>query len=186
MFIQQLSVALGIISLIGFITSSGKAKKISAFLLGLSILTGIITFSALDNQSLSPPKQSVSQGQSVDQEQQPRQEMAPIVIHHDGEYQLPDHPLKVCFTMTGDPVKNFYVDQQLIIENAWQVTRRGTGCEDIPASISGRRVKVSLGIPGKQYTPEIKKKWGFGPDINNDYDYYRSIGVSHHPVIQAR
>ena len=186
MFIQQLSVALGIISLIGFIASSGKQKKISAFLLGLSILAGIITFSALDHHSLSPPKQSVGKEQSVGQEQQPVQEMAPIVIDHDGEYDLPDHPLKVCFTMTGDPAKGFYVDQQLIIENTWQVTRRQTGCEDLPASISGRKVEVSLGIPGKQYTPEIKGKWSFGPDINNDYDYYRKIGVSQHPVIQAR
>ena len=116
----------------------------------------------------------------------PPGEMAPIVINRDGEYDLPDRPLKVCFTMTGDPAKDSYVDQQVIIEDIWQVTRRKTGCDDIPKSVSGKKVKISLGIPGKQYPPEIKRKWGFGPDINNDYDYYGSIGVSQKPSIQAR
>jgi hypothetical protein len=116
----------------------------------------------------------------------PPGEMAPIVINRDGEYDLPDRPLKVCFTQTGDPAKPFYVDQQIIIEDIWQITRRETGCDDIPESVSGKKVRISLGIPGKQYTPEIKKKWGFGPDINNDYDYYGSIGVSQKPFIQAR
>lgn len=113
-------------------------------------------------------------------------EMDPIVIDKDGVYDLPNRPLKVCFTQTGDPAKTFYVDQQIIIEDIWQITRRETGCDDIPESVSGKKVRISLGIPGKQYTPEIKKKWGFGPDINNDYDYYGSIGVSQKPFIQAR
>jgi hypothetical protein len=116
----------------------------------------------------------------------PPGKIADIVINHDGEYDLPDRPLKVCFTQTGDPAKPFYVDQQIIIEGIWQITRRETGCDNIPESVSGKKVKISLGIPGKQYTPEIKKKWGFGPDINNDYDYYESIGVSQKPFIQAR
>ena len=121
-----------------------------------------------------------------DNQLNPPEEMSPIVINRDGEYELPNRPLKVCFTMTGDPVKNFYVDQQVIIEGIWQEVQRGTGCKNLPDSVNGKKVKISLGIPGKQYTAEIKNKWGLGEAINNEYDYYRVVGVSAYPIIQAR
>lgn len=179
MFIQQLSVALGIISLIGLIASSGKQKKISAFLLGISVLSGIVTFSSLDHHSLSSPKQSVGQ------EQQPVQEMTPIVIDHDGGYDLPDRPLKICFTKSGDPTKDFYVDQQIKIDDWTSGLQRLSGCLDIPTYLNGKTVNISLNAM-RQYTPEIKRKWGFGDDINNDYEYYMRIGVGGYPVIQSR
>lgn len=113
-------------------------------------------------------------------------EMTPIIIDKDGVYDLPNRPLKVCFTMTGDPAKDSYVDQQVILDNSWQTTRRLTGCDNIPSSFIGKKVTISLGIPGKQYSREIKEKFGFGNDINNDYEYYKSIGVSYFPTIQSR
>ena len=163
-----------IIALAGAILLKDGKRFAGFFLSGLIIVLvlfpGIMTWLQGVRQSqLNPPG-----------------EMAPIVINRDGEYNLPARPLKVCFTQTGDPAKRFYVDQQIIIEDIWQITRRETGCDDIPESVSGKKVRISLGIPGKQYTPEIKKKWGLGPDINNDYDDYRSIGVSQKPFIQAR
>ena len=182
MFIQQLSVALGIISLIGFIASSGKQKKISALLLGVSILTGIITFSAIDNQSLPPPKQSVGQGQTVGKEKQALQEMAPIVIDHDGEYDLPDRPLKICFTLTGDPSQNFYLDNKVKIGETLFVQRDG-GCVDIPDSLRGR-LSISL-LSGQPYSEQVKEKIGM-PDVNNNYEYYRRVGFGDYPTIKAR
>jgi hypothetical protein len=180
MFIQQLSVALGIISLIGFIASSGNQKKISAFLLGISILTGIITFSARDNQSLSPPKQSVGEEQSVGQEQQPVQNMAPIVIDHDGVYDLPDRPLKVCFTRTGD-AKDLLVNKVTIGGQLY--TQHDDGCQDISPEAKGN-VSISL-LSGQPYSDQVKEKIGM-PDVNNNYEYYRRVGFGGYPTIQAR
>lgn len=54
MIIQQVSIALGIISLIGFFFSSGKQKKISAFLFGIAVIVGIISFSG------TPPSTGVN------------------------------------------------------------------------------------------------------------------------------
>ena len=182
MFIQQLSIALGIISLVGFIASSGNQKKISAFLLGLSILASIVTFSALDHHSLSPTKQTVGQAQTVGQEQQPVQEMAPIVINHDGEYDLPDRPLKICFTLTGDSNQNFYLDNKVKIGETLIVQREG-GCVDIPDPLRGR-LSISL-LSGQPYSGQVKEKIGM-PDVNNNYEYYRRVGFGGYPTIKAR
>jgi len=159
----------------GFVYPNGKGqKKFATAIIAVALLNLFVP-------GINPWIRNLRESQL-----NPPGEMASIVINRDGEYDLPARPLKVCFTQTGDPAKTFYVDQQIIIEDIWQITRRETGCDDIPESVSGKKVRISLGIPGKQYTPEIKKKWGFGPDINNDYDYYGSIGVSKKPFIQAR
>lgn len=186
MFIQQLSIALGIISLVGFIASSGKQKKISAFLLGFSLLSGIISFSAQTHQSQSLSRQSVGQGQSAGQEQQPLQEMAPIEIVEDGDYELPALPLKVCFTLTGLPEKDFYMDQKITIGDWSSLSQRKTGCQDIPNHITGK-VYISLGSAGKEYTPDIRRLWGIADlAIKNDYTYSFVKGVGKFPILQAR
>lgn len=117
----------------------------------------------------------------------PPGEMSPIVINHDGEYDLPDRPLKVCFTMTGDPKKGEYISQQIQI-NTWKHLNQVTSdCINIPETEIGKKANIILGPYGRKYTQDIKKKWGFGPDINNDYDYYiKVIGVGAYPTIQAR
>lgn len=70
MIFQQLSTALGVISLIGFFASSGKQKKISAFLLGMSLLLGIISFTALSPYPQPPSGQSESQQQQLAPQEQ--------------------------------------------------------------------------------------------------------------------
>lgn len=69
MIFHQLPIALGVISLIGFFASSGKQKRISAFLLGLSLLLGIISFSVLS--PYSPPSTEQSAGQQGQANQSP-------------------------------------------------------------------------------------------------------------------
>lgn len=114
------------------------------------------------------------------------EEMSPIVIDKDGVYELPNRPLKVCFTKTGDPAKDFYIDQQIKIDDWKSSMQRLSGCLNIPTYLNGKKVNISLNSAGKQYTTEIKNKWGLGNDINNDYEYYKSIGMSDYPTIQSR
>lgn len=116
----------------------------------------------------------------------PPGEMAAIVINRDGEYDLPDRPLKICFTQTGLPEKDFYIDQQISIGDWSNTPQRKPGCQDIPKYITGK-VNVSLGSAGKTYTPEIRKQWDVtDPKITNDYTYSFAKGVGKFPTIQAR
>ena len=113
-------------------------------------------------------------------------EMEHIVINRDGIYELPNRPLKVCFIKTGDPNINFYIDQQIKIDNWYSNMQRLNDCLNIPKYLSGKTVNISLLNAIRQYTPEIKRKWGFGDDINNDYEYYMKVGFGGYPTIQAR
>jgi hypothetical protein len=117
----------------------------------------------------------------------PPGEMTPIVINRDGEYDLPARPLKVCFKQTGHPEKH-WINQEVTIGDNWRVIEPYAKCHDLPSSLSGKRIKISLGVFGKQYTPDIKRKFNIGADVNNDYEYYQKMpgGQSGYPVIQAR
>ena len=90
MIFQQLSIALGVISLIGFFASSGKQKRISLFLLAISILMGVFSFSLSKTGSLLP---SASDS--------PRERQQAIQIEQQDESVAKD-PI---MPRTGDPVK---------------------------------------------------------------------------------
>jgi hypothetical protein len=109
-------------------------------------------------------------------------EMAHIVINRDGEYELPNRPLKVCFIMTGDPKINFYLDHRVSIGGNIFVQREDE-CQNLPASLNGS-VSIYL-LSGRPYSQEVKDKLGM-QDINNNYEYYMRIGFGGYPTIQAR
>jgi hypothetical protein len=118
----------------------------------------------------------------------PPGEMAPIIINRDGEYDLPARPLKVCFKQTGSS-STIWINQEVSIDNSWRVVENYSKCHDLPTSVSGKKVSISLGNPIKPYTPEIRKQWNItDPKITNDYEYYSNIdgGQSGYPIIQAR
>lgn len=113
-------------------------------------------------------------------------EMAPIVIDHDGFYNLPNRPLKVCFKQTGSS-STIWIDQEVSIDNSWRVVENYSKCHNIPKYASGKKVHISLGNAIKKYTPEIIRKWNItNPNITNDYEYYANIegGQSGYPIIQ--
>lgn len=113
----------------------------------------------------------------------PPEEMTPIVINRDGEYELPNRPLKVCFTMTGDPVKNFYLDNRVNI-NGTIFVKREDGCKDLPKTVQGKTISISL-LSGQPYSQEVKDKIGMY-DVNNNYEYYKRVGFGNYPTIQGR
>lgn len=123
MFFQQLSIALGVISLIGFFASSGKQKRISAFLLGLSLLLGIISFTTLSPYSQPPLGQAESQQQQVSPppfEETPSTERVvvagrKITLAGDGEYIVPPGKKSLCFTHLGIKDGSTRVPQELSI-----------------------------------------------------------------------
>lgn len=112
----------------------------------------------------------------------PPGEMAPIVINRDGEYDLPDRPLKVCFTLTGDPNQNFYLDNKVEIGGTLFV-QRDAGCLDIPNTLRGK-ISISL-LSGQPYSDQVKEKIGMN-DVNNNYEYYKKIGFGEYPTIFAK
>ncbi|GEM_PF-4184117 len=109
-------------------------------------------------------------------------EMETIVIDKDGIYELPNIPLKVCFTMTGDPKINFYLDNRVNIGGNIFVQRED-GCKNLPDSLNGS-VSISL-LSGQPYSQKVKDKIGM-QDINNNYEYYMKVGFGGYPTIQAR
>lgn len=117
----------------------------------------------------------------------PPGEMTPIVLKKSGKYTMPNRAVKLCLTMTGDPKKNEYINQQIQIDAWTHPPQISTGCVDVPDQYKDKQVTISLGSYGKQYTSGIKEKWNFGPDINNDYDYYiKKIGVGTYPTLHPR
>lgn len=118
-----------------------------------------------------------------DNQLNPPGEMSPIVINRDGEYELPNRPLKVCFTMTGDPVKNFYLDNRVNI-NGTIFVKREDGCQDLPKTVQGKTISISL-LSGQPYSQEVKDKIGMY-DVNNNYEYYKRVGFGNYPTIQGR
>jgi hypothetical protein len=121
----------------------------------------------------------------------PPGEMAPIEIISDGEYDLPDRPLKVCITMTGDPATNTYLKQEIIIKGIWKHIQVGTDCIPLPKSVEGKRVNISLGTHGKEWSPQLKEKVkrekGYA-GIRDNFQYYfkTGLGVGAYPTIQTR
>ena len=114
-------------------------------------------------------------------------EMSPIVINRDGEYELPNRPLKVCFIKTGMPDRDFYMYQQIIIDSWSTPDKILEGCIDIPQYLSGKKVNISLGSAGKIYTPAIRARYNIQDDeIYNDYTYNFKNGIGNYPTIQAR
>jgi hypothetical protein len=112
----------------------------------------------------------------------PPGEMSPIVINRDGEYDLPDRPLKICFTLTGDPNQNFYLDNKVEIGGKLFIQREA-GCPDLPSGIKGK-ISISL-LSGKPYSEKIKSQIGM-TDVNNNYEYYKKIGFGEYPTIFAK
>lgn len=109
-------------------------------------------------------------------------EMTPIIIDKDGVYELPNRPLKVCFTMTGDPQINFYLDNRVTIDGTIFVQRED-GCQRLPKKLQGKSVYISL-LSGQPYSQEVKDRIGMN-DVNNNYEYYKKIGFGHYPTIQG-
>lgn len=140
------------------------------------ILSGIIIFMVLF-PGIMTWLQEIRQSQL-----NPPGEMAPIVINRDGEYDLPDRPLKVCFTLTGDPNQNFYIDNKVEIGGKLFVQREA-GCPDIPPELKGK-VSISL-LSGKPYSEKVKSQIGM-TDVNNNYEYYKKIGFGEYPTIFAK
>lgn len=179
MIFQQLSIALGVISLIGFFASSGKQKKISAFLMGLSLLLGIFSFSPWDPYSTSqptdrqkaepiPPAKSISTERVV-------VSGSKIILMGDGTYRLPPGRKSLCLTNLGLKDGTSYVNQDLIL-NGVEYVFSGTQCKDIPEQLQGE-VEIDF-FPGKEYgTPQGFRKL---------YSYWRSQpgGQAEWPVIR--
>jgi hypothetical protein len=147
MIFQQLSIALGVISLIGFFASSGKQKRISAFLLGSSLLLGIISFSVLS--PYSPPSTEQSAGQ---QEQGGSSSTTPtpeapiareriaqipgkvIVLTKSKTITLPPGQKDICFSWLGYNTNGDRVNQQLTIGGV-QFSTQGSNC--FPVEMEG-------------------------------------------------
>jgi hypothetical protein len=110
-------------------------------------------------------------------------DMDTIVINKDGVYELPNRPLKVCFTMTGDPKVDFYLDNRVNIDGTIFVQRED-GCQNLPKTVQGKTVSISL-LSGQPYSQEVKNKIGMN-DVNNNYEYYKRVGFGHYPTIQGR
>jgi len=110
------------------------------------------------------------------------EEMSPIVIDKDGVYELPNRPLKVCFTMTGDPKINFYLDNRVNIDGTIFVQRED-GCQRLPKNLQGKSVSIYL-LSGQPYSQAVKDRIGMN-DVNNNYEYYKKIGFGHYPTIQG-
>lgn len=110
-------------------------------------------------------------------------DMDTIVINKDGVYKLPNRPLKVCFTMTGDPKVDFYLDNRVNIDGTIFVQRED-GCQNLPKTVQGKTVSISL-LSGQPYPQEVKNKIGMN-DVNNNYEYYKRVGFGHYPTIQGR
>jgi len=109
-------------------------------------------------------------------------EMTPIIIDKDGVYDLPNRPLKVCFTMTGDPKINFYLDNRVNIDGTIFVQRED-GCQRLPKNLQGKSVSIYL-LSGQPYSQAVKDRIGMN-DVNNNYEYYKKIGFGHYPTIQG-
>lgn len=108
-------------------------------------------------------------------------DMDPIVINRDGEYDLPNRPLKVCFTKTGD-INEFLVHKVLIQDILF--SQHEDGCKNLPKTVQGKTVSISL-LSGQPYSQEVKNRIGMD-DVNNNYEYYKKVGFGHYPVIQGR
>jgi hypothetical protein len=183
MIFQQLSIALGVISLIGFFASFGKQKRISAFLLGMSLLLGIISFSAPLPYSQPPSSQSESQQQQLapsPTENSPSTERVAvagrkITLTGDGAYNIPAGKKSLCFENLGIKNGSSMTSQYLTIEGV-EYSALGTECHVLPESLSGV-LKVDF-FPGKEYgTEEGAKKL---------YQYWKNQpgGQSEWPVIR--
>jgi hypothetical protein len=180
MIFQQLSIALGVISLIGFFASSGNQKRISAFLLGLSLLLGIISFTALSPYSSPPSERSEGPQQQVppppfeDTRSTERVVVAgrKIVLSGDGTYNIPAGKKSLCFENLGMKDGSSMKSQYLTIEGV-EYSALGTECHALPESLAGL-LNVDI-FPGKEYGRDQKL-----------YQYWKSQpgGQSEWPVIR--
>ena len=183
MIFQQLSIALGVISLIGFFASSGKQKRISAFLLGLSLLLGIVSFSALSPYSQPPLGQSEGQqqqGAPAPVEETPSTERVVVAgrkipLAGDGTYTVPAGKKSLCFTHLGIKDGSTRVPQELSI-NGEAFSALGTKCFELREDLSGEAM-VDF-FPNKEY--------GSPGNVIKVYNYWKSQpgGQSEWPVIR--
>ncbi|MEY2986200.1 MAG: hypothetical protein RJB24_429 [Candidatus Parcubacteria bacterium] len=109
------------------------------------------------------------------------EEMYPIVIDKDGVYELPNRPLKVCFTKTGD-INESLVHKVLIQDILF--SQHEDGCQNLTKTVQGKTVSISL-LSGQPYSQEVKDRIGMN-DVNNNYEYYKKVGFGHYPIIQGR
>jgi hypothetical protein len=183
MIFHQLPIALGVISLIGFFASSGKQKRISAFLLGLFLLLGIISFTALSPYSQPPSGQSEGKQHELapsPSENPPSTERVvvagrKITLAGDGAYNIPAGKKSLCFENLGMKDGSSMTSQYLTIEGV-EYSAMGTECHALPESLSGV-LKVDF-FPGKEYgTEEGARKL---------YQYWKNQpgGQSEWPVIR--
>jgi hypothetical protein len=180
---QHVSIALGVISLIGFFASSGKQKQVSAFLLGFSLLLGIISFSSLPPYSQPPSGQSESQQQNL-APSQPEETRSTerivvagrkITLIGDGTYNVPAGKKSLCFENLGMKDGSSMTSQYLTIEGI-EYSAMGTECHALPENLAGA-VNVDF-FPGKE--------WGTEEGAQKLYQYWKDQpgGQSQWPVIR--
>lgn len=182
MIFQQLSIALGVISLIGFFASSGKQKRISAILLGSSLLLGIISFSVLSPYSQHPSVLKDSKQQQLAPapvEENPSTERMvwggeKIILAGDGNYFIPRGKKSLCITALGMKDGSTLVPQDLDVGGTLY-SELGSRCQEMPPGLAGQ-ISVDFS-PGKP--------WGTKEAILQIYKEYDSKpgGIGQFPFI---
>jgi hypothetical protein len=147
MIFQQLSIALGVISLIGFFAYSGKQKKISGFLLAASLLLGVFSF------SVAPPssEQKAHMNQAAPAETEEADFKGPIlpltsrptVLKKTGSYNVGVGHHRLCLSRLGD--NSGYWGQLIVIDGVEYKAGEGGVCYKI--STSKERIFVKFTYP---------------------------------------
>jgi hypothetical protein len=159
MMFHQLSIALGVISLIGFFASSGKKKRISAFLLGLSLLMGIISFTALSPYSPPFTEQSAGQQELV---APPSPTPTPEYTRYSArggrelkllsqELEIDPYSEEICLSVIKDTY-GFYISQSVLIngkEFFGGESSRSSQCHPLDefGGVEKKKVKVKVEVP---------------------------------------
>jgi hypothetical protein len=106
MIFQQLFIALGVVSLIGFFASSGKQKTISGFLLGLSLVLGVIPFSVTPPSNVQkdqkPQAAPAETGEALHKEPILPLTSSPTHLKKTGTYNVGVGNHRLCFSWLGD------------------------------------------------------------------------------------
>ena len=180
MIFQQLSIALGLISLIGFFTSSEKKKKISAFLLAISIFMGVFSFSFFKTSSSFPPASDSPRKQqqairmereeeSIEKEPIMPRTGNPVKLVKSGYYNIPPGSKRLCFSWLGDEEDGGSRVNQAVKINGVEFSARGSNC-------------FSLSLQGKTYVEFMNPT----QTATDAYLYYsnRKGGQGVHPFIE--
>lgn len=153
MIFHQLSIALGVISLIGFFASSGKQRMISGFLLAFCLIMGIGSYQP--TRPPADPSTDKSQAAPAELEQPVHKEPVlpltpnPVYLTKSGAYKVNSRINRLCFSWLGHDTG--YVNQGLTINGIEYKTAMGGGGACYKLVTSNDIIEVKFLNP---YNPE--------------------------------